>query len=91
MLFYLILPPKAVGTSCALSQHFQGPLSKYNSAVRGVEPPLCFRVAKPAISEQISVGHVKWLLWQVTGDKSKAQQGAADLLKCSQAQVKFTG
>lgn len=51
MLFYLILPPKAVGTSCSPSQHFQGPLSKYNFAEGGVQRSLCFRVVKPANSD----------------------------------------
>ena len=78
MMFYLILPPGAVSTSCSPSQHFQGPLSKYNFAVGGVQQPLCFRVVKLADSERISVGHVKWLHWQVTGYIFKAQRGAVD-------------
>lgn len=35
MQFYLILPPKAVGTSCSPSKHLQWPLSKYNFGGRG--------------------------------------------------------
>ena len=44
MPLYLILPPRAVGTSCLPSQHFQGGLYK---SIAG--PPLLrFRVVKPA-------------------------------------------
>lgn len=83
MLFDLILPPKAVGTSCSQSQHFLVPLSKYHFGTGGCPAASVLQGGQAANSDRISVGYVKCLHQPVTGYIFRTQQDAAVLLKCS--------